>query len=482
MDNISEKMNHFADQLFGDRIDKKTTNDNRDSIINQACELVLSDLGNYGIDDLDIIGASIKIAEEEVDFTDEEYTKVIAEYKKDDISKKEESKKEAVSPPGWGKTVEKMKEKHSDEIDNPFALAWYMKNKGYQPHPNKKSTLVEMTLESPVFNDVVVATINDVDEDNIIKRMSYDDEKIRKAYDVDTFAVEIPAKGRYLVEAINENVALDSVLASAFQAGELQDLMFQKKLSDIKANLLADGKVQRVSTTIIPKDTTIRTTAKKMTVVWEVPAGINLRVSDKEEPPAYVQNIVAEHEKDFNEYAENKISESIIRQATELIQEQFNDLRVPVNVTEVNVTKNEDGKISGTYQIESDKFNGEMAFTAEVEDNGVIKTESVKSELELLKGIYGLKEYEVKIADREFKTDAKNELEAVKKVMAFLEDQGDELTFEGRRFSAIEFDEVAEKIAGKNTKVIQVYKTPDDTVLGQYKIVEEDGKKYFSKA
>lgn len=32
------------------------------------------------------------------------------------------------SPPGWSKTVEKMKEEGS--IDNPFALAWYLYNKG----------------------------------------------------------------------------------------------------------------------------------------------------------------------------------------------------------------------------------------------------------------------------------------------------------------------------------------------------------------
>jgi hypothetical protein len=40
--------------------------------------------------------------------------------------------KEAVSPPGWGGTTEAMKE-HKD-IDNPFALSWYMKNKGDTPH------------------------------------------------------------------------------------------------------------------------------------------------------------------------------------------------------------------------------------------------------------------------------------------------------------------------------------------------------------
>jgi hypothetical protein len=40
--------------------------------------------------------------------------------------------KEAVSPPGWKKTVEHMK-KHKD-ITNPFALAWWMSNQGFKPH------------------------------------------------------------------------------------------------------------------------------------------------------------------------------------------------------------------------------------------------------------------------------------------------------------------------------------------------------------
>jgi hypothetical protein len=40
--------------------------------------------------------------------------------------------KESVSPPKWKGTVEHMK-KHK-EITNPFALAWYMKNEGAEPH------------------------------------------------------------------------------------------------------------------------------------------------------------------------------------------------------------------------------------------------------------------------------------------------------------------------------------------------------------
>jgi hypothetical protein len=43
----------------------------------------------------------------------------------------DETEKEAVAPEGWEPTVKKMK-KHP-EIDNPWALAWHMKNKGDTP-------------------------------------------------------------------------------------------------------------------------------------------------------------------------------------------------------------------------------------------------------------------------------------------------------------------------------------------------------------
>ena len=41
-----------------------------------------------------------------------------------------------VSPPGFKGTVKAMK-KH-DEIDNPYALAWHMKNKGDEAHYKSK--------------------------------------------------------------------------------------------------------------------------------------------------------------------------------------------------------------------------------------------------------------------------------------------------------------------------------------------------------
>ena len=43
-----------------------------------------------------------------------------------------------VSPPGFKGTVKAMKRRHSNEIDNPYALSWWMKKKGYKSH--KKAT------------------------------------------------------------------------------------------------------------------------------------------------------------------------------------------------------------------------------------------------------------------------------------------------------------------------------------------------------
>ena len=45
-----------------------------------------------------------------------------------------------VSPPGWSGTVKAMKDE--PDIDNPFALAWSMKNKGYKSHKKPESVQV----------------------------------------------------------------------------------------------------------------------------------------------------------------------------------------------------------------------------------------------------------------------------------------------------------------------------------------------------
>lgn len=52
-----------------------------------------------------------------------------------------------VSPPGWGGTVERMK-KHP-EIENPFALAYSMKKKGYKPHYKEDEELLDEKWDKP---------------------------------------------------------------------------------------------------------------------------------------------------------------------------------------------------------------------------------------------------------------------------------------------------------------------------------------------
>jgi hypothetical protein len=47
--------------------------------------------------------------------------------------------KVGVAPPGWENTIKQMK-KHPSKIDNPWALAWYMKDKGYKPSKSSKKT------------------------------------------------------------------------------------------------------------------------------------------------------------------------------------------------------------------------------------------------------------------------------------------------------------------------------------------------------
>ena len=50
-----------------------------------------------------------------------------------------------VAPPGWAGTVKAMK-KHKD-IDNPYALSWHMKKKGYKSHKKEEVEIDELTAD-----------------------------------------------------------------------------------------------------------------------------------------------------------------------------------------------------------------------------------------------------------------------------------------------------------------------------------------------
>ena len=110
-----------------------------DSIIRHATELK----GKIGMQEKDIpawIQDHIAVAENNLDQANTSYHEYGDEEKTDkpvdqDMAAMAESINE-VAPEGWEKTVIAMK-KHK-EIDNPWALAHWMKKKGYQPHKKEE--------------------------------------------------------------------------------------------------------------------------------------------------------------------------------------------------------------------------------------------------------------------------------------------------------------------------------------------------------
>ena len=59
------------------------------------------------------------------------------------------------SPKGWEGTVKALK-KHGDEVDNPWALAHWMKNRGYQSHKKKSGADKESIGEGEHLTQNVV--------------------------------------------------------------------------------------------------------------------------------------------------------------------------------------------------------------------------------------------------------------------------------------------------------------------------------------
>jgi len=127
-----------ADEAVGEDHEVSMASKTLDSIIRHATELK----GKIGMEEKDIpawIQDHIAVAENNLDQANTSYHEYGDEEKTDmPVDKDLEAMKETVNeaaPEGWEKTVLAMK-KHK-EIDNPWALAHWMKSKGYQQHKKK---------------------------------------------------------------------------------------------------------------------------------------------------------------------------------------------------------------------------------------------------------------------------------------------------------------------------------------------------------
>lgn len=120
------------------------------------------------------------------------------------------------APKGWEGTVKAMK-KHKDEIDNPWALANWMKNKGYKSH--KESIQPEDQFES--FMDSIV---NESEEENTL----FSPNKLTQQQAIDKLNKLLSADIKAGPDAINAKASLK---------GLIDDDSFIDSLSDVDGDL-----------------------------------------------------------------------------------------------------------------------------------------------------------------------------------------------------------------------------------------------------
>ena len=63
-----------------------------------------------------------------------------------------------VAPPGWEKTIRKMKK--SGDIDNPFALAWWLRRQGARPTKDEE----DASLDAQIATALTVLAKRDLPE------------------------------------------------------------------------------------------------------------------------------------------------------------------------------------------------------------------------------------------------------------------------------------------------------------------------------
>lgn len=162
--------------------------------------------------------------------------------------------KEAVAPPGWEKTVEKMKD--NPEIENPFALAWWMKEKGYKPS-DKKDTKKESAKDKGPDQPEFHPDINEQQDDQ--QKLKEDGGKVLKASvgpdnplvddDCYHFPVNTSERLSMAVEAINKmNGCPDwwlgskqELLQAVKTAGEIPEA-FKENIKKMKSKSKDDKK------------------------------------------------------------------------------------------------------------------------------------------------------------------------------------------------------------------------------------------------
>jgi len=162
-----------------------------------------------------------------------------------------------VAPSGWEDTIQGMKE-HPGEIDNPWALAWWMENEGYTPQKLSKAAAIEFqavyksAIEKRAFSDKKRADL--ADKGHAMPDGSY---PIETAGDLSN---AVQAFGRHPTDAVKAHIK-----KRAAQLGR-EDLLPENWKTSEKAVGTEKNKLSTATLgdeTIMSKETEVQKAAQK---------------------------------------------------------------------------------------------------------------------------------------------------------------------------------------------------------------------------
>lgn len=147
-----------------------------------------------------------------------------------------------VAPPGWSGTVKAMK-KHK-EIDNPFALAWWMHRKGKKPHKKPHKTVSESVVRHKLdkgINELLTKTGSNDSPPNT-KDIEEKKSWVRRFWDKHKGKIIIGSLSAAAIACLYySGITLPGIGRIAWQFGELFDNESSKSLHDGPLTIMTSG-------------------------------------------------------------------------------------------------------------------------------------------------------------------------------------------------------------------------------------------------
>jgi hypothetical protein len=204
-------------------------------------------------------------------------------------------------------------------------------------------------------------------------------------------------------------------------------------------------------------------------------------VENKDENPIDMEFTEEAIEKEVS----NVRTQSIISQCSDLIQNEINDLELPVTINEVDVISEDNGVLTGKVELEGQEVKGSFMFTASVSDDLV---EDAKCNFDLLLGKFGYKKYLADLDIGKFEVVDTDENKASLKVLSHVINKTDgDISLEGRVITAGNIKEAARRFTSQ-LQVIKVYNYPDSETVNAStenndspwkKVIDASGAEYL---